>query len=131
MTLKELIDSVFRLKTWKIISEHGSPGFDVPQAGGRKQFVSVVEFKDDGQPMVRFTTEIGPADRLEPTRLRSALELNLRLPHGCLAIDGGHLVMTTTRFLQIATAETTASAVEFIARQADQYEKLIYKTDVH
>ncbi len=39
--------------------------------------------------------------------------------------------MTTTRFLEIATAETTASAVEFIARQADQYEKLIYKTDVH
>lgn len=39
--------------------------------------------------------------------------------------------MTTTRVLQIATTEITASAVEFIARQADQYEKLIYKTDVH
>jgi len=131
MTLKELIDSVSRLKTWRIISEHGEPGFDVPQPGSRKQFVSVAEFKDESQPMVRFTTRIGPADRLEPTRLRSALELNLRLPHGCLAIDGGHLVMTTTRFLKIATAETTASAVEFIARQADQYEKLIYQTDVH
>ncbi len=74
MTLKELIDSVSRLKIWKIISEHGTPGFDVPQAGSRKQFVSVAEFKDERQPMVRFTTRIGPADRLEPTRLHSALD---------------------------------------------------------
>jgi len=131
MTLKELIDSVSRLKNWKIVSEQGAPGFDVPQTGNRKQFVSVAEFQDGSQPIVRFTTRIGPADRLEPTRLRSALELNLRLPHGCLAIDGEHLVMTTTRVLQIATTDTTAGAVEFIARQADQYEKLIYKTDVH
>jgi len=120
MTLKELIDSVSRLKAWKLTSDHGSSGFEVPQSGNRRQFVSVGEFKDESQPMVRLTSRIGPADLLEPTRLRSALELNLRLPHGCLAIDGGHLVMTATRFLTIATAETTASAVEFIARQADQ-----------
>ena len=43
MTLKELIDSVSRLKIWKIISEHGRPGLDVPHAGSRKQFVSIAD----------------------------------------------------------------------------------------
>ena len=127
MTLKELVEGISKLKNW------GSDptSFDVPQAGGRRQRVSVGEFKDDAQPMVRFTTLIGPADRLEATRLRSALELNFRLPHGCLAVEGGNLVMTDTRVLQTATIQTAATVVEFLARQADQYEKLIFKTDVH
>lgn len=131
MTLKELIDAVAKLKGWKSLTEQGSLGFDVPQAGNRKQFVSASEFKDDGQPMVRFTTRIGPVDRLESGRMRSALELNFRLPHGCLAVDGGHLVMTDTLPLKTTTPESSGSVVEFIARQADQYEKLIYQTDVH
>jgi hypothetical protein len=40
-------------------------------------------------------------------------------------------VMTETRPLQTSTPETAGDALEFLARQADQYEKLIYKTDVH
>jgi len=39
--------------------------------------------------------------------------------------------MTETRPLKTSTPETTGDALEFLARQADQYEKLIYKTDVH
>ncbi len=131
MTLRELIDGVSKLKSWEVISAEGSRGFNVPQAGNRHQFVGVSEFRDEAHPMVRFTTRIGPIDQLESTRLRSALELNLRLPHGCLATDGVHLVMTATRPLQTTTAQTSADAVQFIAHQADQYEKLIFKTDVH
>ena len=131
MTLRELIDGVAKLKGWEVISEEGSRGFNVPQAGNRHQFVALNEFRDDAHPMVRFITRIGPADRLEPARLRSALELNLRLPHGCLATDGVHLVMTGTRPLMTTTPQTTADVIQFIAHQADQYEKLIFKTDVH
>jgi len=39
--------------------------------------------------------------------------------------------MTSTGFLETAAAQTSASAAEFIARQADPYESLIYQTDVH
>jgi len=131
MTLNEFIQEVSKHKGWTSRSEPGTLGFDVPQAGNRSQFVRVVEFKNDGQSMVRFTTRIGPADRLESSRLRSALELNFRLPHGCLAVDGGHLVMTDTRPLKTTTPQTSGDAIEFIARQADQYEKLIFQTDVH
>jgi hypothetical protein len=131
MTLRELIDGVTRLKGWEILSQEEGRGFNVPQAAGRHQFVALSEFKDEAHPMVRFTTRIGPIDRLESTRLRSALEVNLRLPHGCLAADGVHLVMTGTRPLGTTTPQTTADAIQFIAHQADQYEKLIFKTDVH
>ncbi|HLY09553.1 MAG TPA: hypothetical protein VKW04_09645 [Planctomycetota bacterium] len=131
MTLRELIDGVSKIKGWKVLSEEGVTGFSVPQAGNRHQFVVMSEFRDEAHPMVRFTTRIGPVDRLESNRLRSALELNLRLPHGCLATDGVHLVMTGTRPLGTTTSQTTADAIQFIAHQADQYEKLIFNTDVH
>jgi hypothetical protein len=44
MTLNELIESISRLKNLKIISKDGIPGFSIPQAGHRKQFVFVAEF---------------------------------------------------------------------------------------
>jgi hypothetical protein len=131
MTLNELVESVSRLRGWNPVTDQGVLSLSIPQAGNRKQLVAVAEFKDEGQAMLRFTTAIGKADVLDPARMRSALELNLRLPHGCLAVDGNRLVMTATRPLKTSTPETTGDALEFMARQADTYEKLIFKTDVH
>jgi len=131
MTLNELVDSVSKLRGWKTVSDQGVVSLAIPQAGSRKQLIAVSEFKDEGQAMLRFTTRIGKTDQLDAARLRSAMKLNLRLPHGCLAVDGTQLVMTETRPLKTSTPETTGDALDFMARQADQYEKLIYKTDVH
>lgn len=131
MTLNELVESVSKLRGWKTTTDPDGVSLSIPQAGNRKQAIVVSEFKDEGQAMLRFTTRIGKTDQLEPARMRAALKLNLRMPHGCLAVDGTQLVMTETRPLKTSTPETTGDALEFIARQADQYEKLIYKTDVH
>ena len=131
MTLNELVDSVSKLRGWKATPGQDGVTLSIPQAGNRKQSVAITEFKDEGQAMLRFTTAIGRTDRLEPERMRAALKLNLRMPHGCLAVDGTQLVMTETRPLRTSTPETTGDALEFMARQADQYEQLIYKTDVH
>jgi hypothetical protein len=131
MTLNELVESVSKLRGWKTASDRDGVTLSVPQSGNRKQVIAVSEFKDEGQAMLRFTTQIGKTDRLEPARMRSALKLNLRLAHGCLAVDGTQLVMTETRPLKTSTPETTGDALEFMARQADTYEKLIYNTDVH
>ena len=131
MTLNEFVESVSKLKGWKTVSDQGVVSLAIPQGDSRKQLVSVSQFKDEGQEMLRFTTRIGKTDRLDASRLVSALKLNLRMPHGCLAVDGTQLVMTETRPLKTSTPETTGDALEFLARQADQYEKLIYKTDVH
>jgi hypothetical protein len=131
MTLNELVDSVSKLRGWKTVNDQDGVTLSIPQAGNRKQMVAVSQFKDEGQPMLRFITRIGKTDQLEPGRMGAALQLNLLLPDGCLAVDGTQLVMTETRPLKTSTPETTGDALEFLARQADQYEKLIYKTDVH
>jgi hypothetical protein len=131
MTLNELVDSVSKLKGWKAVREKGIAGLAIPQAGNRKQVIAVSQFEDEGRAMLRFTSRIGETDDLEQSRLLSALKLNIRMPHGCLAVDGTHLVMTETRPLQTSSPETTGDTLEFMARQADQYERLIYKTDVH
>jgi hypothetical protein len=131
MTLNELVESVSKLKGWKTVGGEGDVSLAIPQSRNRKQIVAVSEFKDEGQAMIRLTTRIGKTDRLDSARMRSALKLNLRMPHGCLAVDGTQLVMTETLPLRTSTPETAGEALEFLARQADQYEELIYKTDVH
>lgn len=131
MTLRELVEGIARHRGWKSNEERGGASLSVPQGRERSQVVMVSEFQDDGVTMVRFTTRIGKVGTLEGPRLRAALELNLRLPHGCLAVDGDHLVMTETRPLRTTTPETSGDAIHFIARQADTYEKLIFGTDVH
>ena len=131
MTLNELVSSVSTLKGWKTVTEGGAAGLAVPQRDGRMQTVALTQFNAEGAAMVRFVTRIGPADRLDAARLRSALQLNLRLPYGCLAVDGDVLVMTETRPLRTTTPETAGDALAFLARQADQYEELIFRTDSH
>jgi hypothetical protein len=131
MTLNELVESVSKLKGWKTVSDQGVVSLAIPQSRNRKQLVALSEFKDEGRAMLRLTTRIGKTDRVDSARMRSALKLNLRMPHGCLAVDGTQLVMTDTLPLRTSTPETTGDALEFLARQADQYEELIYKTDVH
>jgi hypothetical protein len=39
--------------------------------------------------------------------------------------------MTETRPLRTTTPETAGDALAFLARQADQYEELIFRTDSH
>jgi hypothetical protein len=41
------------------------------------------------------------------------------------------VVITETRPLKTTTPETSAALVKFIARQADLYEKVLFKRDQH
>ena len=132
MKLHELVQAIADGRGWKITKVQAAFDLEVPQDGGkRSQVVSVTEFDDSGASMARFTTKVGKADALDGNRQRSALELNFRLPHGCLAIDGTHLVMTDTRPLKTTTPQTSGDSIEFLARQADLYEKQIFGTDEH
>ena len=132
MKLNELVQALASGRGWKVAEASSAFDLEIPQDGGkRQQVVRISEFDDAGESMVRFTTRVGKADALDGGRLRSALELNVRLPHGCLGIDGGNLVMTDTRPLKTTTPETSGDAIEFLARQADIYEKQIFGTDVH
>lgn len=131
MTLRELVDGITKERGWTVGGDGKNPVLSIPQGNGRHQAVTLSEFSNAGEPMVRFVTLIGEVGALHGNRLRSALELNLRLPHGCLAVDGEHLVMTDTRPLRTTTPRSSGDAIHFIAHQADLYEKSIFGTDVH
>ncbi len=131
MTLRELVTRIARDQGWEARQDDGRPGLAVPLARGRTQFVWITEFTDAGREMVRFTTRIGKVAGLGESRFRAALEVNLRIPHGCLAVDGEHMVLTETRRLDAAAPGDSGEAVQFLARQADAYERLIFGTDTH
>lgn len=132
MTLKDLAEAVAARERWDVSAgPAGSYALSVQLETGRRQTIRLSRFDHDGAEMVRFTTEVGPAEKLDATRCRSALELNGRFPTGSLAIAGESLVMTDTRPLQSTTAESSARAIRFLAGQADTYERFIYHTDSH
>jgi hypothetical protein len=132
MTLEDLVAKICKTETWKS-SSAGTAGFEIeiPQPKGRKQKVFAAPFKDGADSMVRFTSMIGDVAKVDDRRARMALEINAKMPHGCLAIEGGHLVVTATRPLKTTTPESSAAAVKYLAKQADTYERLIYSNDDH
>lgn len=131
MTLRELTGAIVKDRGWASKPDGARVILTILLPGDRMQDVAVSDFKDGEDPYVRFTSVIGKADGLDARRMRSALELNARLPHGCLAVQDGELVMTDTRPLRTTTPATSAHAAEYLAAQADTYERLIYGTDTH
>ena len=131
MTLRELTAAIAKERGWASKPDGARVVFVILLPGDRMQDVALSDFKEGDDPYVRFTSVIGKADALDALRMRSALELNARLPHGCLAVQDGELVMTDTRPLRTTTAKTSAQAAEYLAGLADKYEKLIFGTDTH
>lgn len=131
MTLHELIGAIVKERGWASKTDGARVVLTILLPGDRRQDVAFSEFKEGEDPFVRFTSVIGKADGLDAHRLRSALELNARLPYGCLAVLDGDLVMTDTRPLRTTTSKTSAQAAEYLAAQADKYERLIFGTDQH
>lgn len=130
MKLRELVEAICRSEGWTHQAEGSGFLLTLPQPQGRSQGVIASQFLEDGDLHVRYTSVVGPSSSLDEGRIRKALEINARLPHGCLAIEGGNLVLTETRPLATTTTASSASAIGYIARQADTYERLIYRTDV-
>ena len=131
MTLRELTKAIVKERGWASKPDGSRVLLTILLPDGRMQDVAVSDFKDGADPVVRFTSVIGKADVLDAHRLKSALELNIRLTTGCLAIEAGQLVMTDTRPLRTTTSKSSAQAAEYLAAQADKYERLIYGTDTH
>lgn len=129
--LAELVAAIAAIEKWTHAGRGAAFELTVPQAKGRSQSVRVETFEHEGEPLVRFTTTVGARAELSPSRYEKALELNQHLPYGRLALDGGNLVITDTRPLRTTTPETSGRVIRFIAHQADLYERVIYRQDVH
>lgn len=131
MTLDDLVAKMCKAESWTPSKAGEGWGIEIPQPKGRKQKVFAAAFKDGADSMVRYTSMIGDSESVDDRRARMALELNAKMPHGCLAIEGGHLLVTETRPLKTTTPESSAAAVKYLAKQADTYERLIYSSDKH
>ncbi len=130
-SLKSLVDAICASEKWAHTDHARCSEITIPLTGGRTQVVEVREFDHEGEKLLRYTTRIGPRSACSSARYEKALELNFTLPYGQMAIEGDYLVMTETRPLKTTTPETSSSLIRFIARQADMYEKVLFKQDLH
>jgi len=104
---------------------------EVKLEGGRRQVVQLQFFEYEGREMVRLHTVIGSTERIRPTRLQFALELNYALPHGAMAVKDEQLVMVDTLILAEADPGELEASLEYLATTADQYEASMFGPDVH
>ena len=120
-----VIEKICKKHGWKFTGNAAI----VPLPGGRAQAVQIQEFEADGEEMARFFTIIGSADILNETRLRAALRANANMGHGALAILEGQLAILDTFMLREADQDEVRASIEFMAQTADDYERLIFRTD--
>ena len=104
---------------------------EVKLESGRRQVVQLQFFEYEGREMVRLHTVIGSTERIRPTRLQFALELNYALPHGAMAVKDEQLVMVDTLILADADPGELEASLEYLATTADQYEASMFGPDVH
>ncbi|HEX5054182.1 MAG TPA: YbjN domain-containing protein [Planctomycetota bacterium] len=109
--------------------DHDGESAVVPLPAGREQRVHCAVAIEGDDEVMRIHTVLGSVQALNETRMRAALAMNFRLRHGAFAIDGGRLVMVDTFLLRDADEDEVRLSIEYIAAQADSYEKAIYGTD--
>jgi hypothetical protein len=129
LSLNDLVASICKAASWPYETAGDGWVIEIPQPEGRKQKVFASTFMDGGNAMVRFTSRVGDAGKIDGNRAKMALELNFKMPHGSMATDRGLLVLTDTRPLRTTTPESSALVIRYIAKQADTYEKTMYGAD--
>lgn len=122
-----LCDRVCRRTGWELLPN----GVRVHWEDGRHQLVALEFFEHGEGEFVRFSTRIGPVDRLDEERIFMALRVNAGLPHGALAVMHDALVMLDTQILEDADENRVQASVDYLARTADSYEKTLFGTDAY
>ena len=121
----QLITSLGAEHQWSCTSDQ----IELSLLDGRRQQVHFEYFDHEQVAMVRFYTRIGSTRRIQTERLVFALELNWKMPHGAMAVQGDTLALVETMPLAGASGPKVASVVVFLAEMADQYEKSMFGQD--
>jgi hypothetical protein len=106
-------------------------GIVVRFGDGRHQLVALEFFEYLREELVRLSTTIGPVESLGRSQLVLTLETNSRLPHGAFSIRGGNLCMTDTLMIETSGPAEIEAAVDYLARTADEHERLLFGSDEH
>jgi hypothetical protein len=123
----DLCRKVCESQNWELLPT----GIVVRWGDGRHQLVSMEFFESGREELVRFSTIIGEVESLRREQLITSLQTNATLAHGALSIQGQQLCMTATLMTEEADAAEIEALIDYLARQADEYERIIYGTDEH
>ena len=126
-TFGRICKRVCQEQGWELLPS----GVKVSWGDGRHQLVALEFFEAEEEELVRLSTVIGKAQRMDPARLSSALRINYNLAHGALALKDDELVMADTLLLSDAGPAEIEASISYLAATADYYERTIFGTDEH
>jgi hypothetical protein len=106
---------------WILGYDKGELVIGVTLQSGEQRSIVVGEFQDmSGQIALRLWTPIAPASAIPAEQ---ALQLNMQLPHGALAIKDGRAVLVATRVYKDANLSDMSNLMSTIAYFGDFYGK--------
>ncbi|MEK7865537.1 MAG: hypothetical protein AAB434_02560 [Planctomycetota bacterium] len=130
MDLRSFLDLLCQRAGWpRTDLPDGSTAITVVLVDGRKQDVFVSRSEEEGLPLARILTHVGPLSRLSGEKTIQALRMNAELRFGGFAIVDDHLVMTDSVLIAAAEVEELEQSLRYLARQADLAEKFLFGTD--
>jgi len=122
-----LCERVCEEQGWKLLPT----GVELRWPDGRHQLVALEFLDSEDDDLVRFSTVVGQTRSLKPDRLMLALQANARLAHGALALRDEQLIMTDTFLLADVDAAQIRASIAYLARTADDYERIFFEADEH
>ncbi len=130
MDLRSFLDLLCQRAGWpRTELPDGTTAITVVLADGRKQDVFVSRREEEGLPLARIVTHIGPLSRLSGEKTLHALHMNAELRFGAFAIVDEDLVMTDSVLIAEADVEELEQSLRYLARQADQAERFLFGVD--
>lgn len=130
MDLRQFLDLLCQRAGWpRTELPDGATAITVILADGRRQDVFVSAYEEEGLPLARIVTHIGPLSRLSGEKTIHALRMNVELRFGAFGILDNHLVMTDSVLLSAADAGELEHSLRYLARKADLAEKFLFGTD--
>ncbi|MCG8587661.1 MAG: hypothetical protein MJE66_00025 [Proteobacteria bacterium] len=98
---------------------------------GRHQSVEIEFMTFEQHERVRFYSEIGSVERIDPLRLTSALRLNFGLPYAALAVRDDTLVLVATASVTETAPRELEACARYLGEMADHFERTMYGPDEH
>lgn len=130
MDMRAFLDLLCQRAGWpRTELSDGTTAITVVLSDGRKQDMFVRRYEEEGLPLARIVTHVGPLSRLSGEKTIQALRMNAELRFGAFAIVEDHLVMTDSVLLAETEVEEFEHSLRYLAREADLAEKFLFATD--